>query len=60
MKAEEIEYIETEVKTNLIPEIKKAVPGVLGWVLRVVFPKLERKIIDFIIGIVENILNNKK
>ena len=60
MKAEEIEYIETEVKTNLIPEIKKAVPGVLGWVLKVVFPKLERKIIDFIIGIVENILIKKK
>jgi hypothetical protein len=40
-----------------MPEIKKAVPGVLGWVLKVVFPKLERKIIDFIIGIVENILS---
>ena len=60
MKAEEIEYIETEVKTNLIPEIKKAVPGVLGWVIKIIFPKLERKIIDFIIGIVENILNKKK
>jgi hypothetical protein len=60
MRAEEIQYIETEVKTNLIPEIKKAVPGVLGWVIKIIFPKLERKIIDFIIGIVENILNNKK
>ena len=60
MKAEEIEYIENEVKVNLMPEIKKAVPGVLGWVLKVVFPKLERKIIDFIIGIVENILSKKK
>jgi hypothetical protein len=60
MKAEEIEYIEAEVKVNLMPEIKKAVPGVLGWVLKVVFPKLERKIIDFIIEIVENILSKKK
>jgi hypothetical protein len=60
MKAEEIEFIENEVKVNLMPEIKKAVPGVLGWVLKVVFPKLERKIIDFIIGIVENILSKKK
>ena len=60
MKAEQIEYIEAEVKVNLMPEIKKAVPGVLGWVLKVVFPKLERKIIDFIIGIVENILSKKK
>ena len=60
MKAEEIEYIEAEVKVNLMPEIKKAVPGVLGWVLRVVFPKLERKIIDFIIQIVEHFLSRKK
>jgi hypothetical protein len=60
MKAEEIEFIENEVKVNLMPEIKKAVPGVLGWVLKVVFPKLERKIIDFIIEIVENILSKKK
>ena len=60
MKAEEIEFIENEVKVNLMPEIKKAVPGVLGWVLKVVFPKLERKIIDFIIGIVEIILSKKK
>jgi hypothetical protein len=60
MKAEQIEYIENEVKVNLMPEIKKAVPGVLGWVLKVVFPKLERKIIDFIIGIVENIISKKK
>jgi hypothetical protein len=60
MKAEEIEFIEAEVKVNLMPEIKKAVPGVLGWVIKLIFPKLERKIIDFIIGIVENILNKKK
>ena len=60
MKAEEIEYIEAEVKVNLMPEIKKAVPGVLGWVLKVVFPKLERKIIDFIIGMVEHFLSKKK
>jgi hypothetical protein len=60
MKAEEIEYIETEVKVNLMPEIKKAVPGVLGWVLKVVFPKLERKIIDFVIGLVEHFLSRKK
>lgn len=36
MKSEEIEYIETEVKVNLMPEIKKSIPTVLGWVLRVV------------------------
>jgi len=60
MQVEQIEFIENEVKVNLMPEIKKAVPGVLGWVIKLIFPKLERKIIDFIIGIVENILNKKK
>jgi len=60
MQVVEIEYIENEVKVNLMPEIKKSVPGVLGWVIKIIFPKLERKIIDFIIGIVENILNKKK
>lgn len=60
MKAEELEFIESEVKVNLMPEIKKAVPSVLSWVLRVVFPKLERKIIDFVISMVEHFLNKKK
>ena len=60
MKAEEIEYIETEVKVNLMPEIKKSIPTVLGWVLRVVFPKLELRIISFVIKIVEHLLNKKK
>lgn len=60
MKAEEIEYIESEVKINLMPEIKKATPTVLGWVLRVIFPKLERKIIDFVISMVEHFLSKKK
>jgi phage terminase Nu1 subunit (DNA packaging protein) len=60
MKASEIEYIETEVKVNLMPEIKKSIPTVLGWVLRVVFPKLERKIIDFVVKIVEDFLSKKK
>jgi hypothetical protein len=59
MKAEEIEFIEEEVKVSLMPEIKKAVPGVLAWVLRVVFPKLERKIIDFVISMVDHFLSKK-
>jgi len=60
MKAEEIGYIETEVKVNLIPEIKKSIPTVLGWVLRLVLPKLERKIIDFVVSMVEHFLSKKK
>jgi phage terminase Nu1 subunit (DNA packaging protein) len=60
MKAQEIEYIETEVKVNLMPEIKKSIPTVLGWVLRLVFPKLERKIVDFVVSMVEHFLSKKK
>lgn len=60
MKAEEIQYIELEVKVNLIPEVRKMMPTVIGWVLRSIFPKLERKIIDFIIEIVEHFLSKKK
>lgn len=60
MKPQEIQYIETEVKVNLMPEIKKSIPTVLGWVLRLAFPKLERKIIDFIIEIVEHFLSKNK
>lgn len=60
MKKEEIEYIETEVKNDLIPKIKKSIPTVLGWVLRLVFPKIEQKIIDFVVRIVEQFLTEKK
>lgn len=60
MKAEEIEYIETEVKVNLMPEIKKSIPTVLGWVLRLVFPKLELRIVEFVVKMVEHFLSKKK
>jgi hypothetical protein len=60
MNQQEIQFIETEVKANLMPEIKKSIPTVLGWVLRLIFPKLERKIIDFVINIVEHFLAKKK
>lgn len=60
MKASEIEYIEAEVKVNLMPKIKKSIPTVFGWVLRLVFPKLERKIIDFVVNMVEHFLSKKK
>lgn len=60
MKKEEIEYIESEVKNDLIPEIRKMIPTVLGWILRSIFPKLEQKIIDFVVRIVEQFLSKKK
>lgn len=59
MRKEEIDYIESEVRNDLIPEIRKMIPTVLGWILRSIFPKLEQKIIDFVVRIVEQFLSKK-
>lgn len=59
MKKEEIEFVETEVKQNLTPEIRQALPQILGWILKSVFPKLEVKIIDFIIALFDKLLENR-
>lgn len=56
MRVEERNLIAYEVRKSIIPEIKKIIPGVLGWVLRTIFPRLERLIIENIIRIVELIL----
>ena len=45
MRAEEKEYIETEVKVTIMPEIKASIPTLVGWILRAVFPKLEVKLV---------------
>lgn len=60
MKKQEKEYIEQEVKSVLMPEIKALLPGFLGFLIRAFFPKLEKRIIDGIILIVEAILNGRK
>lgn len=60
MKKEEIEFVETEVKQNLSPEIKQALPPILGWLLKVIFPKLEVKIIDFIVVLFDKLLEKRK
>lgn len=60
MIKEEIEFVETEVKHNLSPEIRKALPPILGWILKSVFPKLEAKIIDFIIALFEKLLEKRE
>lgn len=59
MKSEEIEFVETEVKQNLSPEIRKALPPILGWVLKSVFPKLEVKIINFIVTLFDKLLEKR-
>lgn len=60
MKSEEIEFVETEVKQNLTPDIKAALPPILGWILKAIFPKLEVKIIDFIIALFEKLLEKRE
>ena len=60
MRAEEKEYIETEVKVTIMPEIKASIPTLVGWILRAVFPKLEVKLMILISRIVEMILLNRK
>ena len=60
MRAEEKQYIETEVKVTIMPEIKASIPTLVGWILRAVFPKLEVKLVILISRIVELILLNRK
>lgn len=60
MIKEEIEFVETEVKQNLTPDIKAALPPLLGWILRAVFPKLEVKIINFIVALFDKLLEKRK
>lgn len=60
MKVEEIEFVETEVKQNLSPEIKAALPPLLGWILKAIFPKLEAKIINFIVALFDQLLEKRK
>ena len=60
MKSEEIEFVENEVKQNLSPDIKAALPPILGWILKKVFPKIETKIINFIVNLFDQILEMRK
>ncbi len=60
MRKEETFLVEHEVKNTVMPDIKSAIPGIMGWVLRAVFPKLEAKILDHIIRIIELILAGRK
>jgi len=67
MRAEEKEYIETEVKTDIVPELLtdiRKILGFLGWVLRRINPKQEQRLVDKvyakIVAIFELILLNRK
>lgn len=56
MKAHEEQYIKHEVKNAVMPDIKGMIPGLVGFILRTIFPKIEKKIIEHIIRMVEFII----
>ena len=60
MKAEEIDFVETEVKHSFTPVIKAALPPLLGWILKAIFPKIEVKIINFIVALFDQLLEKRK
>lgn len=60
MTQEEIVFVEEKVSTDLMPEIRKALPKFLGFLLRSVFPKLELRIIAIITDLFEQLLSKRK
>ena len=59
MTQEEIVIVEQKVLTDLIPEIRKALPTILGFLLKSIFPKLERKLIDIITELFKDLLSKR-
>ena len=59
MTQEEIVIVEQKVSTDLIPEIRKALPTILGFLLKSIFPKLERKLIDIITELFKDLLSKR-
>lgn len=57
MRAHEEKYIDHEVGQTVMPEIKKLIPGIIGFLLRTIFPKIEKKLIEEIKKIVQMILD---
>lgn len=52
--------IQDQVDNKIIPDIKKAIPGIIGFLLRTIFPKLNEKIVEAIREVVIIILNRKR
>jgi hypothetical protein len=59
MTQEEIVFVEQKVSEDLMPEIRKALPTILGFLLRSIFPKLERRLIDIITALFKDLLNKR-
>lgn len=56
MREQEEQRIENLVKHNIMPEIKALIPGVIGFLLRTIFPKMEVKLIEYIKALFERLL----
>lgn len=48
--------IQESVSDKIIPEIKASIPSWVGWVIRIIWPKLDEKIVKLITVIVKQIL----
>lgn len=59
MEAIEEKLIEIEVRKVIMPEIKALIPGIIGFLLRALFPKMEAKLIDKIKELFELLLLNR-
>jgi hypothetical protein len=59
MTQEEIIFVEEKVSRDLMPEIRKALPSILGFLLRSIFPKLERRLIAIITELFTDLLNKR-
>lgn len=59
MTQEEVVIVEQKVSTDLMPEIRKALPTILGFLLKSIFPKLERRLIAIITELFKDLLNKR-
>lgn len=60
MREIEESIIELQVKEIIMPEIKALVPGLVGFILRAIFPKMESKLIEKIKELFEALLEGRK
>lgn len=60
MKRIEESIIELQVKEIIMPEMKALIPGLLGFLLKMIFPKMEAKLIEKIKELFEALLDNRK
>lgn len=53
------QYIQDQVDFKIMPEIKNAIPGIVGWLISRVFPRLNQRIVAAIKDVVLFILERR-